>query len=129
MATSEEKLEALADLYLSLWKQMDLLSNDGKWLDLGPVDPVELQAHVERRIDDVRDSVQDSDMLEMVEKDYSRTQDLLRKAANERSVPPEAEDKELAAFKIYLRDQGLRYDTAASEAGQGRSLSAGQATR
>ena len=44
MATSEEKLEALADLYLSLWKQMDLLSNDGKWLDLGPVDPVELQA-------------------------------------------------------------------------------------
>ena len=127
MATSEEKLEALADLYLSLWKQIDLFSNDGKWLDLGPVDPVELQAHVERRIDNVRDSVQDSDMLKMAEKDYSRTRDLLRKADDERHAPTEAGDKELEAFKIYLRDQGLRYDTAASEAGQGRSLSAGQA--
>ena len=66
-------------------------------------------------------------MLDTAEKDYSRTQDLLRKAADERSTPPEAENKELAAFKIYLRDQGLRYDAAADEAGQGRSLSAGQA--
>ena len=66
-------------------------------------------------------------MLEMVEKDYSRTQDLLRKADDERHAPTEAGDKELEAFKIYLRDEGLRYDAAADEAGQGRSLSAGQA--
>ena len=126
MVRTEEKFEALADLYLSLWKQIELLSNDGKWLGLGPVDPSELQAHVQRGIEDIRGSVQDPGMLEMVEKDYSRTQDLLRKVADEQSASPEAEDKELAAFEIYLRDQGLRYDDAADEAGQELSLSAGQ---
>ena len=51
MTTVEEKYETLSDLYLSLWKQLDLLSGEGKWLDLRPIDPSSLKTHVERRVD------------------------------------------------------------------------------
>ncbi|MCP5116637.1 MAG: hypothetical protein GY953_37900 [bacterium] len=110
--TRQEKHEALGDLYLSLWKQVDSLSGDGKWLDLGPISPADLKSHTEGAMALVRRWVRDADVLEMAERDYLRTQNVIAAAAT--SDP----DTELPAFKDYLRDQGLRYDEAADDAGE-----------
>lgn len=107
---------------MSLWKQLDLLSGEGKWLDLRPVDPSTLKAHVEGRVEVLEHLLQDPDLLKMVREDYSRTRTFLsshastqrRSVTAEQSNPmPDAEDNELEAFKAYLRDQGLRYAEAA----------------
>jgi hypothetical protein len=122
--TSQENLESLGNLYLSLWKQLDLLSGDAKWLEIRPVDPSDLKSHVERGIADVRAKLRDPDILRIVEQDYSRAQTLVDEA-NAVNLVGELDESEWADFKAYLRDQGLRYDEAADDAGEPSSFSAG----
>jgi len=117
MTTTEEKYETLSDLYLSLWKQLDLLSGDGKWLDLRPIDPSSLKAHVEGKVEMIEQLLQDPDLLKMVREDYSHTREFLKNHAGQSNPSPHAEDNELEALKAYLRDQGLRYAEAADKEG------------
>jgi hypothetical protein len=122
--TSQENLESLGNLYLSLWKQLDLLSGDAKWLEIGPIDPSDLQSHVERGIADVRGRLRDPDILQMVEQDYTRAQTIVAQTTAGNQVG-ESDESGWADFKAYLRDQGLRYDEAADDAGEPSSFSAG----
>ena len=124
--TSQENLESLGNLYLSLWKQLDLLSGDAKWLEIRPVDPNDLKSHIERGIADVRGRLRDPDILRMVEQDYTRAQRIVDEASAGNLVG-EMDESEWADFKAYLRDQGLRYDEAADDAGEPSSFSAGNA--
>jgi len=124
--TSQENLESLGNLYLSLWKQLDLLSGDAKWLEIRPVDPKDLKSHIERGIADVRGRLRDPDILRMVEQDYARAQRIVGEATAGNLVG-EMDESEWADFKAYLRDQGLRYDEAADDAGEPNSFSAGNA--
>ena len=115
--TTEEKYDTLSDLYLFLWKQLDLVSGEGKWLELRPIDPSKLKTHVERSLEKLRRSLRDPDLLKMVQEDYSRTCELLSNHAAHWGTLPQAEQNELEAFKAYLRDQGLRYAQAADSEG------------
>jgi hypothetical protein len=124
--TSQENLESLGNLYLSLWKQLDLLSGDAKWLEIRPVDHNDLKSHIERGIADVRGRLRDPDILRMVEQDYTRAQRIVDEASAGNLVG-EMDESEWADFKAYLRDQGLRYDEAADDAGEPASFSAGNA--
>jgi hypothetical protein len=122
--TSQENLESLGNLYLSLWKQLDLLSGDAKWLEIRPVDPNDLKSHIERGIAEVRARLRDPGILRMVEQDYARAQRIVDEASAGNRVG-ELDESEWADFKTYLRDQGLRYDEAADDAGEPSSFSAG----
>lgn len=122
--TSQENLESLGNLYLSLWKQLDLLSGDAKWLEIRPIDPNDLKSHIERGIADVRGRLRDPDILRMIEQDYTRAQRIVDEASAGNLVG-EMDESEWADFKAYLRDQGLRYDEAADDAGEPSSFSAG----
>ena len=122
--TNQENLESLGNLYLSLWKQLDLLSGDAKWLEIRPIDPNDLKSHVERGIADVRGRLRDPDILRMVEQDYTRAQRIVDEASAGNLVG-ELDESEWVDFKTYLRDQGLRYDEAADDAGEPSSFSAG----
>ena len=122
--TNQENLESLGNLYLSLWKQLDLLSGDAKWLEIRPIDPNDLKSHVERGIADVRGRLRDPDILRMVEQDYTRAQHIVDEASVGNLVGA-LDESEWVDFKTYLRDQGLRYDEAADDAGEPSSFSAG----
>jgi hypothetical protein len=122
--TSQENLESLGNLYLSLWKQLDLLSGDAKWLEIRPVDPNDLKSHIERGIAEVRARLRDPGILRMVEQDYARAQRIVDEASAGNLVG-ELDESKWGDFKTYLRDQGLRYDEAADDAGEPSSFSAG----
>ncbi|RPH76183.1 MAG: hypothetical protein EHM80_15155 [Nitrospiraceae bacterium] len=112
-------------LYLSLWKRLDLLSGDAKWLEIRPVDPSDLKSHVERGIADVR-GLRDPDILRIVEQEYTRVQQIFDEA-NAGNLMGEMDESEWGDFKAFLRDQGLRYSEAADDTGESNSFSAGNA--
>ena len=60
----------------------------------------------------------------MVERDYTRAQTIVAHATAGNQVG-ESDESGWADFKAYLRDQGLRYDEAADDAGEPSSFSAG----
>jgi hypothetical protein len=122
--TNQENLASLGNLYLSLWKQLDLLSGDAKWLEIRPIDPNDLKSHVEIGIAEVRARLRDPGILRMVEQDYARAQRIVDEASAGNLVG-ELDESEWVDFKAYLRDQGLRYDEAADDAGEPSSFSAG----
>ena len=115
---SQVTLEALGDLYLSLWKQLDLLSNEGKWIELRPIDPSQLKTHVDQRMDEVRGAPADSSILKVIERDYSRTQEFVSSSASRPEQLPTAEHAQFEALKTYLRDAGLRYEEEAGQEGE-----------
>jgi len=96
----QENYERLSDFYLRLWKQLDLINGDAKWLDVAPVTQAELRAEAEAILKELAPSVTDGDVLR---KDFKKTQDLV--------------EQEVAAdgFREYLRDLALRYSQLADE--------------
>ncbi len=112
----QEQYEALGDLYLSLWKQLDLLSGESKWFEVRPISQSELEQHSANALAHIRSRMQDPKMLKFVERDYSRTQTLCNDAAGTTDINQLLEGPEIEHFKTYFRDQGLRYDEAADTA-------------
>jgi hypothetical protein len=98
--TMISKYEPLSDLYLALWKQLDMLSEEGKWLELRPENPSALN-------DDVRQQLQElspvlGELSDAVYRDFEKTQEFVFSG-------PHKNDAELASFRDYLRDHALRY--------------------
>jgi hypothetical protein len=117
MATPQQapipsEYEMLSDLYLTLWEQLDLVCGDAKWLDIRPPQAAELAAEAQQRMEEMQRRVRDPNIMAKVREDYQRTLNLLNSARK----APGARSPELAAFKDYLRDEGLRHgDTADQE--------------
>ena len=97
--------ELLSDLYLALCEQLDWLTGEGKFLDIRPPDASELRAEVQRGIEEIERRIDDADLLKVVRADFERTQDLLRRDP--------AQDPDMAGFRDYLEEQGLRYADSA----------------
>jgi hypothetical protein len=105
----EQRYERLSDLYLTLWKQLDLLSGGMKWLEVRPPNPIELQREAEIALADLRSYLPDSDALtDVVDKDFRKAHKFLEGAS-------EIDGMNLEVFKDYLRDHALRYAQASDE--------------
>ena len=124
MNLGKEEAARLGRLYLSLWRQLDLLSGEDKWLDVEATDPSNLRSFVERNMGELKNLLGDADLLKTVENDYRRTQEIVDKLPPGNAIS-QRERAEWAGFKDHLRDQGLRYDDAAD--GKLRSSAAGAA--
>ena len=124
MNFKREQAERLGRLYLSLWRQLDLLSGEDKWLDVEITDPSNLKSFVERNMGELKNLLDDADLLVEVENDYRRTQEIVDRPRPGEAISPQ-ERAEWAGFKDHLRDRGLRYDDAAD--GKLRSSAAGAA--
>ncbi len=96
LALTPEKCEALSELYLALWRQLDRQSGENKWWDIRPESTTALQDEVHRMFESL--SAETSWTLQS---DYTKTQELLLSG-------PLANSTEIAAFREYLRDTGLR---------------------
>ena len=100
--SAEEKYETLSHLYLLLWKQLDQLLGDTKWLEVVPSEPDELRQEAGQALDEVHLFLREGELWRVVKADYERTQELVAHS----SVNPKPE---IESVKNYLRDQGLRY--------------------
>jgi hypothetical protein len=104
---SEE--QRLSDLYLILWKQLDMLSGGMKWLEVRPVGQVELQREAEAALEELRSCFPPSDALsDVIDKDFRKTRRFLDGA-------DEIDGMNVEMFKDYLRDHALRYAQASDE--------------
>jgi hypothetical protein len=116
--TEEEKYERLSDLYLTLWKQLDLICAGGRWLDIGPVDEATLKSNAEAIMKEILPCLPESEPLaDVIFKDFRKTQELVHSKKPEQisKGADEIEGTNLDAFKDYLRDHALRYSQAAEE--------------
>jgi hypothetical protein len=95
------KYDKLSEFYLALWKQLDLASNDAKWLELRPEGASELSEEVRDRFSDLRPDLSGSD-LNTALKDLEKTKELVFSGFR-------ADAGESVSFREYLRDLALRY--------------------
>ncbi len=95
--------EALSELYLLLWQQLDSLDEASKWLQIKPRLDGSLLEEVNRRIDLLAPHP-----TSVLFADFNKTQDFVHKSGV-------AEAGDLAGFRDYLRDQGLRYAELADQ--------------
>jgi hypothetical protein len=92
----------LSDLYLMLWKQLDVLLGEGKWLDIVPSPPADLKLGADQSLRAMDATISDGQLRKVLQADYARVQDLV--------LHPDAAPKpEIESFKDYLRDEALRY--------------------
>lgn len=98
-----EKYERLSALYLRLWKQIDLVSGESKWLEIATVGQAELRAEAEAILKEV---TSDADGR-VYEEDFKQTQNLVQL--------PQQDQGGLNSFRDYLRDLSLRYSQLADE--------------
>jgi hypothetical protein len=101
----QQKYEMLSNLYIGLWKQLDTLFGESKWLDVQQVDTQALKASVDSAVEQLVLKLDDIAISEVVKKDYQRTQQIVAGIA----------DDHARDFKEYLRDQGIRYAQAAAD--------------
>jgi len=95
----------LSELYLALWKQLDLASNGAKWLEVRPENAAALSEEVRQRFSDLRPDLSGLDLSTALQ-DLEKTKELafsgVRGAAGE-----------VVSFREYLRDLALRYSELA----------------
>jgi hypothetical protein len=106
----DEKYERLSELYLRLWKQLDLVCGDAKWLQIAPVNQAELRAEAEQILREISPRPATSTPVvdaNIVEKDFKKTQELVEQATQQEGG--------LDNFRDYLRDLALRYSQLAIE--------------
>jgi hypothetical protein len=106
----DERYERLSELYLRLWKQLDLVCGDAKWLEVAPVSQRELRAEAERILEEISPRLASSSPIidgSVLEKDFKKTQDLVEQANQQ--------EMGLDSFRDYLRDLALRYSQLAEE--------------
>ncbi len=107
--SEQQRYERLSDLYLTLWKQLDLLFGGMKWLEVRPADQIELQREAEIALAELKPFLPESDALtDVVDKDFRKTRKFLEGAG-------EIDGMNLEVFKDYLRDLALRYAQASDE--------------
>jgi hypothetical protein len=115
----EEKYERLSDLYLTLWKQLDLVCASGHWLEVRRLDQAELIARAKAILDELAPYLPESEPLtDVIYKDFRKTQRFLEHATVQKAgvaAVEEIEGTKLEAFKDYLRDHALRLSQAAEE--------------
>jgi hypothetical protein len=105
--TTTAKYVMLSELYLALWKQLDLASNDAKWLEIRPEAPSAVSEEVRRRIASLGPGLSESD-LNTARKDFEKTNEFVLSGLR-------AERGELVSFREYLRDLALRYSELAND--------------
>jgi hypothetical protein len=97
----------LSEFYLALWKQLDLVSNDAKWLEIRPETPSAVSDEAQRRIADLGRGLSESD-LNTARKDFEKTREFVLSGVH-------AERGQLGSFREYLRDLALRYAELADD--------------
>jgi hypothetical protein len=107
----DERYERLSDRYLRLWKQLDLICGDAKWLEVGPVSQAELRAEAEAILHEISPRLLSSNTPlidgNVLDKDFKKTQALVEQANQQEGG--------LDSFRDYLRDLALRYSQLADE--------------
>ena len=98
-----EMQEALSELYLMLWQQLEAHCSEDKWLRIQPVPDDSLLPAVRKRV-----AALAPDASSILLADFNKTQALLL-------LKEPAYSGDLAAFREYLRDQGLRYAELADQ--------------
>jgi hypothetical protein len=88
--------EILSEVYLAMWRLLDRISDENRWLEIRPVDAAVLQ-------DDIRQTVESLclDPSSTLFSDYQQTQEFLSPHRSSGNI-------DLAGFREYLRDTGLR---------------------
>jgi transposase-like protein len=106
----DERYERLSDLYLRLWKQLDLICGDTKWLEVASVSQAELRAEAQTILNEISSRLAESASLidaHVLEQDFKKTQALVEQANRQEGG--------LDSFRDYLRDLALRYSQLADE--------------
>jgi hypothetical protein len=101
----EERYESLSELYLTLWKQLDLYLGGNRWIDVRPPDELSLKERADQVLAEVKRSFEDSPLWAVIEKDYVSVQASVSGVASYNKP-------EIESLKEYLRDQGIRYAQA-----------------
>jgi len=94
---SAETYERFSETYLMLWRQLEIVAGENKWLEIGSEGLSAIQEDIRRRFESLS-----PDPSSALSSDYQRVQQLLLSG-------PRANATEAAAFRDYLRDSGLRY--------------------
>jgi hypothetical protein len=94
---SVETLEQLSEIYLYLWRQLENVAENNKWLEIRPENNAALQERVRSMVDSLSPAASS-----LLSSDFRKTQELLLSG-------PHVNATEVAAFREYLRDNGLRY--------------------
>jgi hypothetical protein len=100
--TVEGEYENLGKLYRALWKRLDNVSGEDKWLDIRPIGDDRLKASIQATLLELRATLGESQLLSEAIKDCETTEKLLSDYGRERGT-------KLDEFREYLRDRGLRY--------------------
>lgn len=106
----DEKYDRLSELYLRLWKQLDLLCGDGKWLEVAAVSQAELRAEATAIMHEIAPGLAASAPVidgSVLDKDFRKTQELVEQGNRQ--------EGSLDSFRDYLRDLALRYSQLADE--------------
>jgi hypothetical protein len=64
--------ENLSDLYVMLWKQLDVLLGDGKWFDIAPSPPADLKHGADQALQALHATISDRKLLNAIRADYVR---------------------------------------------------------
>ena len=101
------KYNRLSELYLALWKQLDLASNDAKWLEVRPENAVALNEEIRERFAGLSPDLSEPDVTTAA-KDVEKTKELAFSGAR-------GDAGEVTNFREYLRDLALRYSELADD--------------
>lgn len=105
--STNAKYDRLSELYLALWKQLDLASNDAKWLEVRPESASALSEEVRERIAGLGPDIAEPDVTTAL-KDMEKTKELVFSGVR-------GDAGEAVNFREYLRDLALRYSELADE--------------
>lgn len=97
----------LSELYLALWKQLDLVSSDAKWLEVRPESGSALSEEVRERLGGLRPDLSEPEVTTAI-KDIEKTKELVFSGVR-------GDAGEVVNFREYLRDLALRYSELADE--------------
>lgn len=106
-ASTNAKYNRLSELYLALWKQLDLASNDAKWLEVRPESASAPSEEVRERIAGLNPDIAEPDVTTAL-KDTEKTRELVFSGIR-------GDAGEAVSFREYLRDLALRYSELADE--------------
>lgn len=101
------KYNRLSELYLALWKQLDLASNDAKWLEVRPESASALSEEVRERFAGLSRDLSEPDATTAL-KDLEKTKELVFSGVR-------GDVGETNNFREYLRDLALRYSELAED--------------
>jgi hypothetical protein len=105
--STNAKYTPLSELYLALWKQLDLASNDAKWLEARPESASALSEEVRDRFARLSPDLSEPDVTTAL-KDLEKTKELVFSGVRGGAG-------EVNNFREYLRDLALRYSELADD--------------